>query len=84
MYLKSFKTNHHHGDTQLEIEPDSKEFIYHLDINSDEDVDDDSANDQVHEELGDDVEFSPLISPEVILVITELVNVFPKDVTQRH
>jgi len=52
--------------------------------NSDADVDDDFANDQVHEELGDDViESSTLISPIVILVITELVNVFPKDVTHK-
>jgi len=44
-------------DTQPEIESDFKEFTYHPDINSDEDVDDDFADDQVHEELGDDVVF---------------------------
>ena len=60
-------------DTQPEIESDSKEFTYHPDI------DDDFANDQVHEELRDDVvESSTLISPEVIPVITELVGVFSK------
>ena len=67
-------------DTQPEIESDSKEFTYHPDIDSDEDVDD-FADDQVHEELGDDVEESSIfISPEVTLEITEL-DVFPKDVT---
>ena len=40
-------------DTEPEIESDSKEFTYHPDIDSDEDVDDDFADDQVHEELGD-------------------------------
>ena len=53
-------------DTQPESESDSKEFTYHPDIDSDEDVDDDFADDQVHEELGNDVvESSILISPEV-------------------
>ena len=38
---------------------------------------------QVHEELGDDVvESSTLIFPEITSVITELVDVFPKDVTR--
>ena len=69
-------------DNQPEIESDSKEFTYHPDIDSNEDVDDDFADDQVHEELGDDVvKFSTLIFPEFIPVITELINVFPKDVT---
>ena len=56
-------------------------YIYHPDINSDEDVDDDFVDDQVYEELGDDVvESSILIFPEIIPVITELVDVFSKDV----
>jgi len=72
----------HICDNQPKIESDFKEFTYHPDIDSDEDVDDDFTNDQVHEELGDDVvEFSTLIFPEVIPVITELVDVFPKNVT---
>jgi len=67
-------------DTQSEIESDFKEFTYHPDIDSDENVDD-FADDQVHEELGDDVvESSILIFPEVTTVITELIDVFPKDV----
>jgi len=68
-------------DNQLEIECDFKEFTYHTDIDSDEDVDDDFADNQVYEVLGDDVvESSTLIFPEIIPVITEL-DVFPKDVT---
>jgi len=50
-------------DTQSEIESDYEEFIYHPDIDSNEDVDD-FINDNVDEELGDDiVESSTLISP---------------------
>ena len=41
-------------DTQLEIESDFKEFTYHPNIDSDEDVDYDFTDDQVHEELEDD------------------------------
>ena len=68
-------------DTQLEIESDSEEFTYHPDINSDEDVNDDFVDDQV-DELGDDiVESSTLISLEVTPVITEIIDVFPKDNT---
>ena len=65
-------------DTQSEIESDFKKFTYHPDIDSDEDVDDDFTDDQVHEELGDVVESSTLISPEVIPVITEFIDVFLK------
>ena len=68
-------------DIQPEIESDFKEFTYHTDIDSDEDVDDDFADDQVHEEGDDIIESSTLIFPEVIPVITKLVDVFPKDVT---
>jgi len=69
-------------DNQPEIESDFKEFTYHPDIDSDEDVDDDFADDQVHVELGDDiVESSTLISDEVIPVIMKLVDIFLKDVT---
>ena len=42
-------------DTQPEIESNSKEFTYHPDIDFDEDVDDDFANDQNDEELDDDI-----------------------------
>ena len=52
-----------------QIEYDSEEFTYHSDINSDEELDDDI------------VETNILISPEVT-TITELVDVFPKDVTR--
>ena len=69
-------------DSQPEIEYDCKEFTYHPDINSDKDVDDDFVGDQVHEELRDDiVKSSILISSEIIPVIAELIDVFPKDVT---
>ena len=45
-------------------------------------TDDDFANDQVDEELGDDiVNSSILIFLEVTPVITKLVNIFSKDVT---
>ena len=50
------------------IEYDSEEFTYHLDIDSDEELDDNY------------VESNTLIFPEVT-TITELVDVFPKDVT---
>ena len=59
-------------DILPEIESDSEEFTYHPDIDSDFDKD---------VELGDDIlEFSTLIFPEVIPVITELVDVFLKDI----
>jgi len=81
--LKEFQDKPSHiSDNQPEIESDSKKFTYHPDIDSDEYVDDDFLNDQVHEELGDDVvEPNTLIFPEVTPVITEVVDVFPRDVT---
>jgi len=58
-------------DNQPEIESNFKEFTYHPDIDSDEHIDDDFADDQVREEVGDDVvESSTLIFLEVIPVIT--------------
>ena len=55
-------------DNQPDIESDSKEFTYHPDIDSDEDVDDNFADGQVHEKLEDDVVESstliPLKSPQ--------------------
>ena len=63
---KEFQDKPSHMYNQPEIESDSKEFTYHPDIDSDEDINDDFADDQVHEELGDDVvESSTLIFSEV-------------------
>ena len=42
-------------DNQPEINMIPKKFTYHPNIDSDENIDDDFADDQVHEELGDDV-----------------------------
>jgi len=55
--------------TQPEIEYDSEEFTYHPDINSDEELDDDI------------IESSTLIF-STVTTITELVDVFPKDVSR--
>ena len=55
-------------DTQPKIEYDSEDFTYHSDIDSDEEQDDDI------------VEFKTLIFPEVT-IITELVDLFPNDMT---
>ena len=70
-------------DTQPEIKSDSEEFIYHPDIDSDfdKDVDDDFTDGQVDKELSDNiVESSIFIFSKITPVITELIDVFSKDV----
>ena len=67
MSRRSFKTNHHQYVTQPEIEYDSEEFKYYPDMDSDEELDDDIVESLIFLE---------------VTTITELVDIFYKDVTR--